>query len=433
VVTIISRFRVRNGLEEEVRSAFLNRPRLVEKAAGFCGLDVLTDAADSAVFYLVTRWTDEGSFRAWHRSEAHHESHAWIPKGLKLDASFTSLTVGNSIEHPGGTHHISDAIEGQTVALSHWLTDSDAVFALLLAPDGTIRERNRAGYRIFPPDPAREFGGHIWDYLVCADADNLRRRLSSTADHPEGNLLLNLTDGQRNPITLEACLIPCTGGMLLLATQETRHNEQLKSEIFRLTNDLSMMTRETVRKNRELKAANETIERLARTDALTRLANRRTLEETFPREIARTERLGGSLSVVMADLDHFKSINDQYGHQAGDQVLMRAAAVFGSQLRAYDLAARYGGEEFVLLLPETSTAEAAAIAERIREQVAKLEIPECPRQITISLGIATWIGGETSVELLARADAALYSAKRNGRNRVEAASTVQSSDSKRKG
>ena len=97
MVTVISRFRVRNGLEEEVRRAFLDRPRLVEKAAGFCGLDVLTDAATPSVFLLLTRWTDESSFRAWHRSEAHHQSHAMMPQGLKLDATFTSLTIGHSI------------------------------------------------------------------------------------------------------------------------------------------------------------------------------------------------------------------------------------------------------------------------------------------------------------------------------------------------
>jgi heme-degrading monooxygenase HmoA len=145
VVTAISRFRVRNGLEKDVRHAFLNRPRLVEKAPGFCGLEVLTDAPDPAVFLLLTRWTDEASFRAWHRSEAHHQSHALMPTGLKLDASFPSLTIGNRIEDPDGVHNLSNALEGQTVALLDWLMESDAVFALLLAPDGTIRARKSSG------------------------------------------------------------------------------------------------------------------------------------------------------------------------------------------------------------------------------------------------------------------------------------------------
>jgi heme-degrading monooxygenase HmoA len=87
VVTVISRFRVRNGLEEEVRRAFLNRPRLVEKTPGFRGLEVLTDSQDPAVFLLLTRWADEASFQTWHRSDAHHQSHGLMPQGLKLDAA----------------------------------------------------------------------------------------------------------------------------------------------------------------------------------------------------------------------------------------------------------------------------------------------------------------------------------------------------------
>jgi diguanylate cyclase (GGDEF)-like protein len=425
VVTVISRFRVRNGLEGDVRKAFLDRPRLVGKAAGFCGLDVLTDAVDPAVFLLVTRWTNEESFRTWHSSAAHRQSHELMPQGLKLDPSFTSLTIGNSIEDPAGIQNLSDAVEGQTVGISQWLLESDAVFALLLAPDGAIRVRNRAAHRIFPPDPAKNFGAYIWDYLVCSDAQGLRERLADPGDRSDGVLPFNFVDAQQNQLTLEIGLVPCSGAILMLGAQEHRHDARFQSEIFKLTNDLSVMMRESARKNRLLNVANETVERLARVDALTGLANRRTLDGALPREIARAARLGERLSVIIADLDHFKSINDQYGHPTGDQVLARSATVFGGHLRPYDLAARYGGEEFLLLLPGTSNEDAIIIAERIREEVAKLEVPGCPRQITASLGIASWIKGESPDELVARADAALYNAKHSGRNRVENASCVQ--------
>jgi diguanylate cyclase (GGDEF)-like protein len=429
VVTAISRFRVRNGLEEEVRRAFLNRPRLVEKAAGFRGLDVLTDAADPSVFWLLTRWTDEESFRSWHRSEAHHQSHELIPRGLKLDASLTSLTIGNHIEDPDGPQNLGDAlVEDQTAGISRWLMESDAVFALLMAPDGTIRTRNQAAYRVFPPDPAKNFGLSIWDYLVCSDAEHLRRQLSDSGGRHAGRLLLNVADGQRNPMTLEAGLIRCRGAILLLGTQERAHDPQFQTEVLKLTNDLSLMMREATRKNRELEQANETIRRLARTDALTGLANRRTLDETLGREVARAERLREDLSLIIADLDHFKSINDQYGHMAGDQVLVRASAIFENQSRPYDLAARYGGEEFVLVLPGTSTEGAIAVAERIRTAIEDLKVPGCPGRITISLGVASWMAGEAPAEFVARADAALYNAKRAGRNRVLGASGVRVSD-----
>ncbi len=134
---------------------------------------------------------------------------------------------------------------------------------------------------------------------------------------------------------------------------------------------------------------------------------------------------------VMTTLDdcHFKSINDQFGHVTGDQVLARAAAVFGNQLRPYDLAARYGGEEFILLLPGISIDDAIAIAERIRKEVAEIKVAGCPKQITVSLGVASWITGEAPETLVARADAALYSAKRTGRNRVEAATGLRVQES----
>ena len=93
MILAVSRFKVANGMEESVTRAFLDRPRLVEHAEGFLGLEVSTDKSDPSVFYLSTRWTNEPAFRQWHSSEAHHASHKFLPKGLKLDAAFTQLVV----------------------------------------------------------------------------------------------------------------------------------------------------------------------------------------------------------------------------------------------------------------------------------------------------------------------------------------------------
>jgi|SRR5450755_4764037 heme oxygenase (mycobilin-producing) len=97
MILALSRFKVANGLEDSVARAFLDRPRLVECAEGFLGLEVFTDSRDASVFYLSTRWTTESAFRQWHASEAHHASHTGIPKGLKLDPTFTQLTVMESL------------------------------------------------------------------------------------------------------------------------------------------------------------------------------------------------------------------------------------------------------------------------------------------------------------------------------------------------
>jgi diguanylate cyclase (GGDEF)-like protein/PAS domain S-box-containing protein len=172
--------------------------------------------------------------------------------------------------------------------------------------------------------------------------------------------------------------------------------------------------------NKELREANENILRLSQTDSLTGLANRRTIDERMGTEIARAERLGCGFSVILGDLDHFKSINDQFGHLVGDRVLVAAAVVLGQLARPYDLTARFGGEEFMVLLPESTLADAMTIAQRIRKAICEVAVPGVERLITMSLGISTWGRGDSPRELIGRADVALYQAKRRGRNRVVA-------------
>lgn len=421
MVTVISRFRVRNGMEEEVRQAFLDRPRLVEKATGFCGLDVLIDAADPSVFLLLTRWTDEESFRIWHRSESHHASHVLIPKGLKLDPAFTLVTIGHSIQIPAPVQTLRDAIATQADAVSGWLANSETVFALLLSPDGTIRERNQAAQRIFPVNLTGSADPMVQDYLLCSDTEHLQNMLSKSESEHDTSFLLNLAEREQSPVTWEARLLRFDGGFLLFGTEAKLHDTLFQDETLRLTNDLSIAVREAAQKNRELRKANESVEILARTDGLTGLANRRMLEEILPRDATRANRLNESLSMIFVDVDNFKPINDQFGHKAGDQVLVHLGTIFKNKIRSYALAARFGGDEFVLLLPGTTKEGAIVIAERIREMVGALALPECPRRIAVSMGIATFMTGETGGELMARADEALYRAKGNGGNRFEVA------------
>ncbi len=159
------------------------------------------------------------------------------------------------------------------------------------------------------------------------------------------------------------------------------------------------------------------LEELAFVDMLTDLPNRRRCEQALQGLIARHHRYGEPLTVCLWDVDHFKQINDTFGHEQGDQVL-RALARLGQQtIRATDLLGRWGGEEFCLLLPRTTLAEAAALAERLRQRVMNERmIQEYP--VTASFGLAEYHAAETPVSLLRRADQALYAAKAAGRNRV---------------
>ena len=162
----------------------------------------------------------------------------------------------------------------------------------------------------------------------------------------------------------------------------------------------------------DLRAANARLEVEARTDVLTGLLNRRYATLELERLLAAAARHGRELSVLMLDIDHFKTLNDAHGHEAGDDVLRTIAGRLGGALRAGDVLARWGGEEFVALLPDTGAGGAAVVAERMRVSAAQAT------PVTISVGCATWRAGEDAGALVARADGALYEAKRAGRNRV---------------
>lgn len=164
-------------------------------------------------------------------------------------------------------------------------------------------------------------------------------------------------------------------------------------------------------------------ERAAMFDGLTGIHNRRWLDDTLHRVVARQRRTGGPLSVALIDVDHFKSFNDRFGHDAGDHVLQLVATTLAANLRPTDLVARFGGEEFVIVFPETERDAAARAADRVREAIARLEPKmadgrELPR-VTISLGIAQVEAENTVADLLKAADQAMYRAKQGGRNRVE--------------
>jgi diguanylate cyclase (GGDEF)-like protein len=166
------------------------------------------------------------------------------------------------------------------------------------------------------------------------------------------------------------------------------------------------------------------VERQALVDGLTGLANRRQCEETLDDELARVERFGGPLAVVVADLDWFKDVNDRHGHPAGDSVLREFAVLLQETVRDVDLAGRWGGEEFVLVLPGTDLTGGTQLAERIRVALADrivLAMDGSRIPVTASFGVAATPPVKTASELFAAADAAMYQAKRAGKNRVHAA------------
>ena len=171
-----------------------------------------------------------------------------------------------------------------------------------------------------------------------------------------------------------------------------------------------------------LESANEDLKQLARSDALTGLANRLAISEALRHEYLLYKRTGASFAVIIIDVDHFKRVNDNHGHNTGDLVLNRVAQLLNDSIRETDFVARFGGEEFIVLLPNTTDA-AIVVAEKIRSAIANNEFPVV-KHITASIGVAlAGLLDHTQDELIHRADVALYQAKNGGRNKVVLATT----------
>ncbi|CAN7264390.1 diguanylate cyclase [Acidovorax sp. LjRoot129] len=189
--------------------------------------------------------------------------------------------------------------------------------------------------------------------------------------------------------------------------------------------EIAQINRQLIEQNRLLQQLNTTLELLAAHDALTGLANRRTLMELGANECKRTERFDHPLSLLVVDIDLFKPVNDVWGHLAGDRVICAVAQACAARKRSgVDIVARFGGEEFVIVLPETDTANAVRLAESLRHDVSVMSVPineEGARiSVTVSIGVATLHKGAglSFEELVNRADKALYRAKGAGRNTV---------------
>lgn len=186
----------------------------------------------------------------------------------------------------------------------------------------------------------------------------------------------------------------------------------------KVTDELASLTRELARKNKELQAANKEIERLMNCDPLTGLSNRREFMNRLDKEIESLCSTCKPLSIIMADIDDFKRVNDTRGHPEGDRVLQLFADVLNEIISPRRTTVRYGGEEFIVMLPETTSEEATEIAEEVRKNFERETEKKLGLTVTASFGVATFKPSDTKSSILKRVDDALYSAKSGGKNRV---------------
>lgn len=219
-----------------------------------------------------------------------------------------------------------------------------------------------------------------------------------------------------------------TFGDMLNRLQQSQ--AELEQRVVQRTTELSLANQQLKAEIDQREKIAQLLEETARTDFLTKLINRRAMHRILQSEMARVERTGGVFSLILVDIDFFKNVNDQFGHDIGDNVLIALSRVFEKSTREQDMVSRWGGEEFLILLPNTSEADAVEQAERLRQLLDSdtLQIERYPHRVTASFGVCEFAVGQSLEFLLKQADVALYQAKALGRNQVRAATqTAESS------
>ena len=298
-------------------------------------------------------------------------------------------------------------------AVGPFLLQSQMLVALLAA-DGALHEWNPAFGLVKASLPDAE---HLQDFLAPAEHANFVRLLHTTVE-TQNNKRSEFQIFTGKISRGYTCLLVSIPNQKFLFVAEPVLETQ-SEETARLTNELKAAHHALIRKQVGLESVMAQAQEVISTDQLTFLANQRKIVGDLQRQVNSCDSSHKPLSILMLDIDHFKIINDTYGHIAGDHVLRTLSNLLRNSLRQNDVIGRYGGEEFLVLLPDTPLEAAMLTAERLL-MVARSMVAELSDQVmraTISIGIAQYQVGETWKEFLERADKALYVSKHNGRDR----------------
>ena len=278
------------------------------------------------------------------------------------------------------------------------LETCQSIYARHLSQDKTEAAVKRAGEQI--QETIREVNQAVAD--VQSRTEDYNKNLQKTA------MTVKNSDDPGTIRTAISAIVKDT--QVMMETSQRLHGELDKS----------------ARVIRDLQRDLEIVRREAMTDGLTGLANRKSFDQEIKRMMNDAKQNGTPFTLMMVDIDHFKSFNDNYGHQVGDQVLRLVGRTLIDGIKGRDFAARYGGEEFAIILPESNIMAGMAVGNSLRKAVAQKDVMnrstgEKLGRITMSVGVAEFVAGETPEEMIERADSALYTAKHNGRNQVAAA------------
>jgi len=291
------------------------------------------------------------------------------------------------------------------------------VAAAVLDQQGALIEANAGFLRIVEQDGPRPIGANMARFFIQPNFSTLANAKAGV-DGTVHNGLLTFGEYTGRTQSLRARVWRVGGQIRVLAEYDIEELQRVFDTVLELNRDYASAQLDLAQTNLRLQQREAHILRLSLTDPLTGVGNRRHLEQALAQETARAERTGGTLCAFMADLDHFKRVNDIYGHETGDKLLAAFGKLLRQHTRTTDIVARFGGEEFVVLIPHTNLEDAAAAADRLRQALASARVEPLPNPVTVSIGVAELAAGERGEALLRRADKALYEAKQSGRNRV---------------
>lgn len=291
-----------------------------------------------------------------------------------------------------------------------------SVAAAVVREDGHLLDCN-AGFRRLLQARADAKSEYVAPFFFRPSFEALTAVLAPSGPIYEGLLIVG--DNQVSCHSLLGTVHRMGTNLMVVAEFDIVEMENLNAQVLQFNEQLIDMQRQLARSERHLRASEAQLIQLSLTDTLTGLANRRHLEQFMLTAVKREERIGETFSLIMLDIDHFKRINDVYGHDVGDVVLCHTAQLMRNAVRETDLAARLGGEEFILVLAATDLQAAATCAERLRSQLVAMRPASLHEDMSASFGVVQYHAGVDLASLLKQADTAMYIAKNAGRNRVE--------------
>lgn len=316
--------------------------------------------------------------------------------------------------------HLIEALFRDDSLLTRCLSPLAAVVVALVSEDGQLLQANLGYRRILDmTDDTLPPYQDVRSFFVQPSFAQL------LAIHPEASRpiyqgIVNIGDINSQCRSLVGAVYRKGGKLLIIGEYDVSEMERLNAQVIELNEQLSITQRDLSRSNRTLQESEARLIAMSLTDPLTGLANRRRLMEFLQSEIDRSQRYQIPFSIIMADIDFFKKVNDEFGHEVGDEALLGFSNLMKNNMRSVDLVARLGGEEFIIVMPNTSLEGAMVEAERLRVKTERLYFDSMQRGITASFGVAEFQGAGDANSLFKHVDEAMYASKQKGRNCVTA-------------